>query len=338
MTIETLEEELKSGELDSLYLLYGEEVFLLENVVKRIKKLFGELVQGINYIQIDDTNINSFSSDLKTPAFGYEKKLIIIKNAGLFKKVTGKTASAAGNAKEKFFNCLEENIALMKESAVVVIIETNDTVAKNSKILKFVDANGTVCNFEKLKLPALMGRLKAIINAYGVKVQDSVLKYLIETSGVSMQVLINEVRKLIEYAGKDGEIKKQDVDKLTTRALESVIFDLTDNLGKKETKKAINVLNEMLYNKEPIQKIMITLYNHFKKLYIVKLAEAHNRNLTESLKLKPNQMFLVTKYKQQAAYFNLGELRQILEELIKLDESYKIRINRCKHRHGSNFM
>ena len=38
----------------------------------------------------------------------------------------------------------------------------------------------------------------------------------------------------------------------------------------KNTKKAMEVLNNLLYEKEPIQKILITLYNHFKKLYIVK--------------------------------------------------------------------
>ena len=67
---------------------------------------------------------------------------------------------------------------------------------------------GVVCNFERLKPIEIIKRLKAIVNAYGVKVSDDTLKYLIETSGTSMQVLINESRKLIEYAGKDGTIVK----------------------------------------------------------------------------------------------------------------------------------
>lgn len=40
--------------------------------------------------------------------------------------------------------------------------------------------------------------------------------------------------------------------------------------------------------------------------------------------LKPNQMFLVTKYKTQARYFEERELRNIIEELINLDSNYKI--------------
>ncbi len=54
-----------------------------------------------------------------------------------------------------------------------------------------------------------------------------------------MQELINEIRKLIEYAGNGGKIEKIDIDKLCIKKLETIIFDLTDNLGKKETQRAL---------------------------------------------------------------------------------------------------
>ena len=76
MEIEELEKNLKQGILNGIYLLYGEETFLLENCLKSIKKLFGEKINGINYILIDDTNVNGIISDIETPAFGYEKKYL----------------------------------------------------------------------------------------------------------------------------------------------------------------------------------------------------------------------------------------------------------------------
>ena len=57
MDITALENELKAGKLNNIYLLYGEEKFLLENSLKKIKNLFGECLKGINYITIDDTNL-----------------------------------------------------------------------------------------------------------------------------------------------------------------------------------------------------------------------------------------------------------------------------------------
>lgn len=79
-SIENLEKELKQGKLNIIYLLYGEELYLLENDVKKIRNLFGETVKGINFILIDDTNVKELIQDIETPAFGYEKKLIIAKN------------------------------------------------------------------------------------------------------------------------------------------------------------------------------------------------------------------------------------------------------------------
>ena len=139
-----------------------------------------------------------------------------------------------------------------------------------------------------------------------------------------MQDLINEIRKLIEYAGEGGKIEKQDIDKLSIKKIESVIFDLTDNLGKKQVGKALQVLQNLIYAKEPLQKILITLYNHFKKLYLTKLAIDYKKDIAQSLNLKPNEIFLVNKYKTQAGYFQEKELQSILQRLRDLDYNYKI--------------
>ena len=77
ITIESLEKSLKAGNLQSIYLLYGEELFLLENSLKRIKKIFtvsvGECVKGINYISIDENNYGEIIQDIETPSFGYSQ-------------------------------------------------------------------------------------------------------------------------------------------------------------------------------------------------------------------------------------------------------------------------
>ena len=105
--------------------------------------------------------------------------------------------------------------------------------------------------------------------------------------------------------------------------MDSNIFDLTDNLGKKNIEKSLDILNDLIYLKEPIQKILITLYNHFKKLYIVKLSEKYHKDLSIAMNLKPNQSFLLSKYKTQAKYFSEEEIRNILDDMIKLDTNYK---------------
>ena len=322
MKIEDLEKMLKQEELRALYLLYGEERFLLESCLKKIKGLFGEILKGINYIEIDETNVNEIVAELETPPFGFEKKLIIAKNTGLFKKETkSKSKKDDNNIGVKLLKYIEDNYENIKDSVVLVFVE--QTIEK-SDLASFIDKNGICCNFEYQKANQIQARIKQITNAYKVNIDVPTLSYFVEVCGTDMQELINEIRKLVEYAGKGGTITKQDIDNLSIKKIESVIFDLTDSLGKKQTNKAIEVLRNLILAKEPIQKILITLYNHFKKLYLTKLALKENRNLIEALNLKPNQTFLTNKYKAQAGYFKEKEIRTILKQLIDLDYKYKI--------------
>ena len=53
------------------------------------------------------------------------------------------------------------------------------------------------------------------------------------------------------------------------------------------------------------------------------LADEYRVNISETLNLKPNQMFLTTKYKKQASYFKKEELRNTLQALIDLDYKTK---------------
>lgn len=322
LKIDELEKQLSQQEPKGIYLLYGEETFLLQQQLNKIKKKFGEIIKGINYIAIDENNIQELIADIETPAFGYSTKLIIARNTGIFKReVKGRSGGASKELKDKINEYLKSNIDMINESVILVFVENE--VEKNS-IYNTIEKIGTVCNFEEQKPFKIIKRLKAICNSYKVNVDESTLQYLIESCGTNMQDLINEIRKLIEYAGENGKIQKQDIDKLCIKKIESIIFDLTDNLGQKKVKEALEVLYNLIASKEPIQKILITLYNHFKKLYFVKIAIANNKDVAQSLQLKPNQMFLVNKYKLQAKGFKTSELRKIIQELEDLDYHYKI--------------
>lgn len=319
--IEIVEKELKSGKLHGIYLFYGEEMFLIENAVKKVKTQFGETIKGINFISIDDDNIQGLISDIETPAFGYEKKLIIARNTNILKREGKRKNADVVRVREKLDEYIKENEELINQSVVLVFIE--EDVDSRFALYKTIDKCGVVCKADFQKPIQLERRIITICNGYQVNIDNQTVKYFIETCGTSMQDLINEIRKLIEYAGPGGKIQKEDIDLLAVKKLESVIFDLTDSLGKKDTKSALDVLHALIYNKEPTQKILINLYNHFKKIYFTKIALKNNRDLVTSLNLKPNQTFLTGKYKMQAGYFNERELKKILQELRDLDYNYK---------------
>lgn len=305
-------------ELKPLYLLYGEEQYLVDTSVNKIKKKFGDKVLGINYILIDETNLDNLISDIEMPAFGYDKKLIIVKNSGLFKKDGRKKSGSP--IQDKIAEYITNNMDIIEESAILVFVELE---ADKNVVFDAISKKGIVCNIEELKPFQLVKKLKQICNLYKVNVEESTLNYLVEISGTNLQHLINEIRKLIEYAGENGTITLDAVNKLSIKQIESVIFDLTDNLAMKKIDKALEDLDNLIYQKEPIQKILINLYNHFKKIYLCTEALELRKDIVNTLNLKPTQTFLVTKYKKQASYFKKEELKKILDEFYELDYNSK---------------
>lgn len=246
-----------------------------------------------------------------------QKKLMKV---AVKRKVKNGTGDSSKTLAEKIEDYIKENIEYINSSVELIFIEREPE--KNS-LYETISKLGEVTNFELLKLPQLVSNIQKISKAYKVEIDENTARYLVECCGSGMQELINELRKVIEYAGPGGTITKESIDTLCIKQIQAIIFDLTDYLGAKNVGKALEILKKLKYNKEPVQKILITLYNHFKKLYIVKISNEYKTNLAESMNLKPNQMFLTRKYSEQARYFSKEELRKIMDELINLDAGYK---------------
>ena len=310
-----------SNELEPVYLFYGEEEYLISTLVNKIKKRFGELVLGINYVLIDDTNIDDLISNIEIPAFGYDKKLIIVKNSNVFKKDGRKKKNSA--LEEKLINYFEDNFDIIKDSCVIIFneIEVNPT-----ELFSVIEKKSISFKSDYLDMKNLVAYLKNICSLYHVEVDEKALVYLVENCGTNLRVLINELRKVIEYTGEGNKIELNTIDQLCIKQIESVIFDLTDNLGAKKIANAIDILDNLIANKEPLQVILVTLYTHFKRLYICKIAQSATAkdSLISALGIRPNHTFLIKKYQGQSKNFTEKTLRELIEALADLDYNSKI--------------
>lgn len=303
------------NELKNVYLLYGEDTYSKEVFFKKIKKSFGDLLLGINFIQLDDKTIENLIIDSSTPAFGFNKKLIVVKNSNIFKKES-KSGSTSG-IQDKISKYIENEL-----SQDVVIVFLEDEVNK-VKLVKSIEKVGEVIEFKNLTVSDIKTKIKQILKAYKVNIDSYNLEYFISICGTDMQELINEIRKLIEYTGQGGVITKETIDLLCIKKLDAVIFDLTDSLGKRDIKNSLDILDNLIYQKEPLQMILIMLYRHFKNLFLVKQCVILNKDILSNVSTI-KMPFLVKKYKEQASKFNEEELIQILKKFIDLDEKSKL--------------
>ena len=293
-----------------IYLLYGEETYKIEEELKKIVSNFGsELITGINYVKIDDSNLNNLISDIETPAFGYPKKLIVARKTGLFKNPN---------------DVITEYFKTIKIDDSVDIVFVEESVSKNTVMYKTISQIGKVKEFKELSEKELIAEIGGWFSKAKINITQNDIYYFIECVGTNMQDIMSEIGKLVRYAGIGGTITKKDIDDLCIKKLDSYIFDMTNAMADRNIKKALEILNNMIYMKEPIPVIMVNLYNQIRRLYLTKLCVKYGKDIVTNLKLKPNQTFLVGKLKMQASKFTEQELEELLMAIIQLDRNYKI--------------
>lgn len=300
--------------MNNLFLITGDEIYDRNECLEKIKSSFGELVKGINYIVLDKDNISNLENEINTYPFGFDKKLIIV-------KIDKKSSKEDEEDSKKDFFTDELQVVLESLDETVWVVFIGDFTIK-SKIYKFVEKHGKCMNFEIKKENELISWCKELFDVDEIKISNQDISYLINLCGTEKLVLKNEIKKLSDYAFYSKTIKKEDIDKLCIKTSDIIIFDLTDSLGSKNKIMALNYLNDLIENKEPIQKIIIMISKHFKSLLVAKIATSENKNLLEELNTKST--YAANKYKEQARRFEKQELISIIMKFAKLDVDSKI--------------
>lgn len=303
-----------------LYLITGDDTYEKEKRLNEIEESFGEKVKGINYVILDKDSLSSLENEINTYAFGFSCKLIVVKIEKKSEKSTTSDDSSSAEEKNDWLSESMENVLSSLGQDVTVVFYGD--FQKRSRVFKLVQKYGTCVTCERQKEYELLSWCSQYLKENGISIDTADINYFISLCGAEKWMLKNEMDKLISYALDTKIITKKDIDKLSIRTSDVIIFDLTDNLGNKNICKAISALNELIENKEPIQKIVIMIAKHFKALLVAKVATMKNTNVMDELATKST--YASNKYKMQSKCFQIRELVNIISELSKLDIDSKL--------------
>ncbi len=249
--------------MENLYLISGDDEYEKAYYLEKLKEQFHELKKGINYIQIDKDNMHTLEQELSTYSFFNEPKLIVVK----IQKKAGDDDESKGK-KEWLTEDLEDKILNKIETITLVFFEEGSS---KGKLNKLISKNGNVIVFDKKKPQELVNWVQIYSKENETDIGKSEAAYLVDLCGSNKQVLVNEIIKLANYV-ENGKITKEDIDKMCIKTSEIIIFDLTDSYGKKDIKGTLRYLDDLIENKEPLQKILIMITKHFKSLLLSKIA------------------------------------------------------------------
>ena len=306
--MKSLNEDLKTGQLKQIYLLFGEEGYLKRQYRDRLTRAMLPEGDTMNYACYEGKGIEIREViDLaETMPFFAERRLIVFENSGLFK--SGGTD-------------LADYIKELPESTSFVFVENE--VDKRSKLYTAVKARGRAVELGFQDENTLKRWVAGLIRNENKQAGEQTIAYFLNKTGTDMENITKELEKLFCYTFGRDTITKEDVDAVCVAQITNHIFEMVDAVAQKKQKKALELYYDLLALKEPPMRILFLMIRQYRILLQVKglLKAGYGRKEVASRAgLHP---FVAGKYMDLAKRFPSGELRAIMEEGADLEQSVK---------------
>lgn len=306
--MKSLNEDLKTGQLKQVYLLFGEEGYLKRQYRDRLTRALLPEGDTMNYACYEGkgTEIREVIDLAETMPFFAERRLIVFENTGFFK--------SGGND-------LADYIKEMPESACFLFVENE--VDKRSRLYKTVKAKGRAVELGFQDEGTLKRWVAGLVRNENRQAGEQMIAYFLNKTGTDMENITKELEKLFCYTLGRDTITKEDVDAVCVTQISNHIFDMVDAVAQKKQRRALELYYDLLALKEPPMRILFLMIRQYRILLQVKglLKSGYGRKeIASKAGLHP---FVAGKYMDQAKHFPTKELRAILEEGAVLEQSVK---------------
>lgn len=307
-------QQIKKGEIASLYLFYGNEEFLLNDLLKKMRQeLVGEENQIFNYQVLEEEKNSLFELEeaVNTLPFLGEKRLVIFKAVKLF----------SGEKKEGD-QLLVKIIEDLPSFTHLVIISPQ--VDKRKKAYQTIIKNGEVIELSSLKPWELEKFLLEKVGLMGKSLDRQSMAYLLEMVGKDLRMLVNELEKAVLYVGEQAGISQKDLEDILSKQGEQNIFRFIDALGNRKSEDALDFLYQLLKLGEPPVKVLYMVTQQFRLIWQVKsLAEKGYDKASIANKIQQRSLYAVEKALSKGQNFSWTQLEHILEKILEADQKLK---------------
>lgn len=304
----------------SINFFYGQEYYLLENEIKKIKSecLNSDFIT-MNYKIFDNPKGMELIECCQSAPLMFGDMLYVIH---VDKYLLGNDMSLTDEQLIMFEDALK-NVQNTVHLVFVCKIPQDEFKKPDGrkKFYKILTKYANSKEFAKFRtfdkqLPSI---IIGLAKDNGLKLSLGVCSYMIEQMGTDLTLINSELTKLSNAIYPRTSIEKEDIKTFCT--ITEDIFNLSDTLisgNKDEILKQYNILTE----KEHPLKILSVLHGNFSKyIFIKSYMRASDSDIAKKLGI-PNE-FVVKKMKEKIANIPLDKLLKLQKDLTEAEYKYK---------------
>jgi len=261
--MQELKRDLKEGTPKPLYLFHGEEAFLRDYYLGKLKEAI--LPPGLEDFNLHTARGKECSPDWIEQAVDClpmmsGRTLVVVTDFDLF--------SQGEKARDRMMALLS---ALPGYCTLVFVYDLLAYKADGrSKLLALIKKLGAVVDFQRQDEEQLTGWICRQFKKAGKSIDTRDAGYLVFLCGDLMHDLASEIGKIAAYANHD-RVTREDIDAVATPTVSAVVFKMTDALANKDFDKAASVLADLLHSRESPVMILSVMGKYFRQLYTARL-------------------------------------------------------------------
>lgn len=312
--------DIKKQKFSPLYILYGEESFLIEetkNLLISNALTDEDLDFNLSVYDLEETPIDLAIEDCQTVPFFGERKVVMMQNPYFL------TAEKVKEKVEHNLKTLENYIQDPVPSTIAVLIAPYEKLDERKKLTKSLLKNAIVLDAKKLNERDIKEWIQEQFSKAGLEVTESAKDRLFHLVGTNMSLLKNEIDKIVLYSTEQTTIDVDVIDLLVARSLEENVFVLVEHVLKKDLPQVLEIYFDLMkQNEEPI-KILALIASQVRFMYQVKGLLKKGYGQKQMAGILRSHPYRVKLAMEQVKNYEENWLLEMIASLAELDYQMK---------------
>jgi DNA polymerase III delta subunit len=277
-----------------------EDDFLVEESRSVWSRILGDnwLFEKLHAKEFEEIETNKLLDDAQTPSLFSQNRALIIWNADKVSKKRGEDLSTLHG---------------VANSSLKVILVVSDLKTTPSWMKAF-----PTISIDPLKSADVT---KWLMDRYALP--PEIARHVVDSAGMELYSLHNEMEKLKTYLGADRAPTMQDVDASILRVEQFGRFELDDAILARDYKRAVSVIGAMLDDGEEHLLILSKIVRVWRQLFVGKGVSV-KRGANEAAAAAGVPSFKASTFAASCRKYSWSELAKGFRELLSADRALKL--------------
>lgn len=311
--------EFNEEKFDNVYLFYGEEQYIIDNLIDYLVKKIDPVYRDFNvkFLDWEDYNLEDILANLETLPFMGDHTFTIVSHGEKMNK----------ELSDQETESLRNYIKSPNKTSVLIFLANK--MDKRKKMYKMLKKDARIEEFRKLNSKELKKWINKYITDHEKKIKSQDLIYLIETYGyhnknsdMNLYHISQSLEKIIGFSD-NKYITKDIVDRFIEQPIENNIFLLTDALLVNNTEKALDILNVMDIKGEPLMLVLFMIIKQFRTIFKMKILTESGLTAKVASKTIGIHPYAGEKAYKQCRNINYSQLKKLMKLSIEVDRRSK---------------